>query len=96
MCTAQHQQRYETLIMEHDIEKGAVHMDATIVGHEAQLPELIHEETDAGACDTDHLGKHVLTHLRNLEVKEMRVWRPPQLAGLNSREADGTLAVGQP
>ena len=33
------------LVVEDDIEEGAVHVDATIVVQEAQLPELIHEET---------------------------------------------------
>ena len=33
------------LVVEDDIEEGAVHMDTTIVVQEAQLPELIHEET---------------------------------------------------
>ena len=34
------------LVVEDDIEEGAVHVDATVVVlQEAQLPELIHEET---------------------------------------------------
>jgi hypothetical protein len=33
------------LLVEDDIEEGAVHVDATVVVQEAQLPELIHEET---------------------------------------------------
>ncbi len=33
------------LVVEDDIEEGAVYVDATIVVQEAQLPELIHEET---------------------------------------------------
>jgi hypothetical protein len=33
------------LVVEDDIEEGTVHMDATIVVQEAQLSELIHEET---------------------------------------------------
>jgi hypothetical protein len=33
------------LVVEDDIEEGAVHVDAPVVLHEAELPELIHEET---------------------------------------------------
>jgi len=33
------------LVVQDDIEEGTVHMDTTIVVQEAQLPELIHEET---------------------------------------------------
>jgi hypothetical protein len=43
--TQQDQPQYETLIVEDDIDEGAVHVDATVVVQEAQLPELIHEET---------------------------------------------------
>jgi hypothetical protein len=31
--------------MQDDIDEGAVHVDATVVVQEAQLSELIHEET---------------------------------------------------
>ncbi len=44
--TQQAQPQYETLIVEDDIEEGAVHVHATVVFQEAELPELIHEETD--------------------------------------------------
>jgi hypothetical protein len=33
------------LVVQDNIEEGAVHVDATVVLHEAELPELIHEET---------------------------------------------------
>jgi hypothetical protein len=33
------------VVQENDTKEGAVHVDATIVLQEAQLPELIHEET---------------------------------------------------
>jgi hypothetical protein len=33
------------LVVEDDIEEGTVHVDATIIVQEAQLSELIHEET---------------------------------------------------
>ena len=32
--------------MEDEIEEGAVHLEATVVFQEAELPELIHEEID--------------------------------------------------
>jgi hypothetical protein len=43
---SQDQQQYEALIVEDDIEEGAVRVEATVVFQEAELPELIHEETD--------------------------------------------------
>jgi hypothetical protein len=62
----QDQPQYETLIVEDDIEEGAVQAEATVVVvQKAELPELIHEETDTGARVTIHLGEHVLTDLRN-------------------------------
>jgi len=33
------------LVVEDDIEEGTVHVDTTVVIQQAQLPELIHEET---------------------------------------------------
>ena len=51
--------------MEDDIEEGAVHMQLAIVIDEAQLPELIHKETDTGTRSADHLGERFLTDLRN-------------------------------
>jgi hypothetical protein len=36
--------------VEDDIQEGAVHPQCAIVINEAQFSELIHEETDAGAC----------------------------------------------
>ena len=33
------------LVVQDDIEERAVHVEATVVFQEAQLPELIHEET---------------------------------------------------
>ena len=52
--------------MEDDIEEGAVHMDsANIVVQEAQLPELIHEETYPGAGGADHFSEYFLTDLRD-------------------------------
>jgi len=55
------------LVVEHDIEEGAVHLQPivriAVVFNEAQFPELIHEETDARARGADHLREHFLTHL---------------------------------
>lgn len=45
-----------------------MHVDATVVVQEAELPELIHDEADAGARGANHLGEHVLTDLRNERV----------------------------
>jgi hypothetical protein len=51
----QDQPQCETLIVEDDIEEGAVHPEATVVVvQKAELPELIHEETDAGARGANH------------------------------------------
>jgi hypothetical protein len=33
------------LVVENDIKEGAVHVDATVILQEAELPESIHEET---------------------------------------------------
>ena len=77
--------------MQDDIEEGTVHVDTTIIFQEAQLPELIHEETDAGACSADHLVEHVLIDLRNERVRlaffpemghEQQHPRQPPLAGI--------------
>jgi hypothetical protein len=53
----QDQQQYEMLIVEDDIEEGTVHVHPAVVLKEAQFAELIHKETDAGACGPDHLGE---------------------------------------
>jgi len=45
-CSTPEQLRYEALIVKDDIQKGTVHVDATIVVQKAQLPEPIHEEAD--------------------------------------------------
>ena len=77
--------------MEDDIEEGAVHVDATVVLQEAQLPELIHEETYAGPCGANHFGQHFLTDLRNDRLRlaflpemghEQQHPRQPLLAGI--------------
>ena len=51
--------------MENDIKEGAVHVQPAVVFNKAQLPKLIHEETDAGARRADHLGQGFLTDLGN-------------------------------
>ena len=53
------------LVVEDDIEEGTVHVQPTVVVHEAQFAELVHEETDARARGADHLGQHFLTDLRD-------------------------------
>jgi len=42
-----------------------VHVQLAIVANEARVEELLHEETEAGACSADHVGQLVLTDLRN-------------------------------
>jgi hypothetical protein len=48
-----------------DIEEGTVHVQSLIIVKDAQLPELIQKETDAGARGADHLNQQVLTDLRD-------------------------------
>ena len=55
--STQDQQRDEGLIVEDDIEEGTVHVHPAVVLNEAQFAELIHKETDTGACGPDHLGE---------------------------------------
>lgn len=51
--------------MQDDIEEGTMHVKMAVVLNEAQLPELIQKETDAGPRGADHLGERFLTDLRN-------------------------------
>ena len=89
--------RLETLVMEHDIQKGAMHMEtaipaqSTFVINEPQLAELIHKETDARAGGADHLGQRFLTDLRNDRLRltflpkvgqQQQCSRQPLLAGI--------------
>ena len=48
-----------------------MHVDATVVFQEAQLPELIHEETDARPRDADHVGQRGL--LNDLRKDRLRL-----------------------
>ncbi len=56
-----------TLVVEEDIEKGAVHLQPlvqpAVVLNEALVAELIQKEIDAGARGADHLGQCFLTDL---------------------------------
>ena len=52
------------LIVEGDIEEGAVHGQATVVLNKAQLAELVHEETHARPRSADHLGQRFLADRR--------------------------------
>jgi hypothetical protein len=47
--------------VEDDIEEGAVNLQAAVVFNEAELPKLVHEETDPGPRRPDHLGQGFLT-----------------------------------
>ena len=53
------------LIVQHDIEEGAVNFKSAFGFNEAQLPELIHEETDSRPGRADHVGQRLLADLRN-------------------------------
>ena len=53
------------LVVEDDIEEGAVDVEPAVVVNQAHLFEPIHEETDARARGPDHCGKCFLTNLRN-------------------------------
>lgn len=53
------------LVVEDDIEEGAVHVQPVVVLNEAQFPEFIHEEADAGSRGADHPGKRFLADLFN-------------------------------
>ena len=61
----------ETLVVEHDIEEGAMHVETaiaaqpTFVINKPQLAKLIHKETDARAGRADHLGQRFLTDFCN-------------------------------
>src|SRR5680860_140576 len=57
--------RSGNLILEDDIEEGAVHVQPAVVLNEAQVAELVQKETDAGARRADHLSQRVLTDLPN-------------------------------
>ena len=59
------QRGWSTLVVQDDTEEGAVHLQSAVVLNEAQLPELIQKETDAGARGADHFRQHFLTDLRN-------------------------------
>ena len=49
------------LVVEDDIEKGAVYVQPAVVLNKAQLAELIHEETDAGVRGVYHLAELALS-----------------------------------
>ena len=60
--------RRKTLLVEHDVEQGAMNFQPTVVVNKTELSEPIHKEVNAGSSRTDHfrqsflayLGKHVL------------------------------------
>ena len=53
------------LVVEDDIEEGAVDVEPAIVVNQSHLFEPVHEETDARARGPDHLGQCFLADLRN-------------------------------
>ena len=68
------------LVVEDDIQEGAMHLQAAVVVDEAQLPKLVHEQTHPGSRRPDHFGQGFLTDLRSEERrvgKECRSrWSP--------------------
>src|SRR4029453_8395244 len=50
-----------TLVVEDDIEEGAMTVQAAVVLDEAHLPKLVHEETHPGPRRPDHFGEGFLT-----------------------------------
>src|SRR5689334_23088002 len=53
------------LVAQDDREQRAVDLQSTVVVDEAQLPEPVHEVTDAGPRGAHHRGESLLAHLRN-------------------------------
>ena len=53
------------LVVENDIQEGAVHVQPAVVVNEAQFAEFIHEAAHAEVCGADHHGKRFLTDLRD-------------------------------
>lgn len=45
------------LVVQNDIQEGAMHMQLTVVINETHFPELVHEKTHTRACGTDHFGE---------------------------------------
>ena len=79
------------LVVEDDVEEGAVYAQLAVVINETQFAELIHKMTDARAGGADHLGQCFLIDLRNgrlrlplfpeIRYQEQRS-RKPLLAGV--------------
>src|SRR4029453_4572788 len=50
----------EDSVVEHDTQQGAVDGERTVVAHESQFPEFVHEEVHARSRRADHLGERFL------------------------------------
>ena len=51
--------------MQNDVQQRTVHVDAAIVVDQTQLPELVHEKTDARPGGPDHLSQRLLADFRD-------------------------------
>src|SRR5437899_11429758 len=56
------------VVVEDDTHEVAVNVQAAIVVNEAQLPQLVHEETHPRPCCPDHFGQRFLTYPGNDEL----------------------------
>ena len=87
--------RLEMLVVEHDIEEGAMHVETaiaaqpTFVINKSQLAKLIHKETDARAGRADHFGQRFLTDFRN---DRLRLALLPKVGQQQQRPRQSLLA----
>ena len=59
-----HRLSRRSLLVQDDGEQGFVDLDFAVVFDEAQFPEFVHEEIDAGTSGADHAGQGFLGHPR--------------------------------
>src|ERR1700686_3044919 len=57
------------IVMQNDIQQGAVNLQVPVVVDEAQLAEFIHEEAHARSCRADHFCEHFLADLGNNRLR---------------------------
>jgi hypothetical protein len=55
----------ENLALENDTEEGTAQMQSAALFKEGKLPQLIENNTGTGPQSANHLGRLVLTDLRN-------------------------------
>src|SRR5260370_4479123 len=51
-------------VPQHDAQQGTMDLKVTVVGNEAQLPEFVHEVTDARTRRADDIGQRLLADAR--------------------------------